>query len=81
MRRVDCHLAADEEEVLKTNALLVDRLSLLLICSVRLNLEHKKTFNYLFHQIVHEQLTIDSLEPSSNVDLSMYLIGGIRFGT
>ena len=80
MRRVDCHLAADEEEVLKTNALVVDRLSLLLICSVPLNLDHKKV-NYHFYQTVHKQLTIDSLRPSSNVDLSMNLIKGIKFGT
>ena len=39
----------------------------------------QKKFN--FHQTVHEQLTIDSLKPSSDVDLSMYLIKGIRFGT
>ena len=41
----------------------------------------QKKFNYHFHQTVHNQLTIDSLRPSSNVGLSMYLIEGIRFGT
>jgi len=46
--RVDCHLAADEEGVLKTNVLLVDRLSLLLVCSVPLNLDHKKSLIIIF---------------------------------
>ena len=41
----------------------------------------QKKLNPHFYQIVHEQLTIDSLRPSSNVDLSMNLIKGIRFGT
>ena len=41
----------------------------------------QKKLNHHFHQTVHEQLTIDSLRPSSNVDLSMYLTEGIRFST